>query len=211
MWTGVEGRAKVWLMADAAQRIRMTEDEYLAFERASDEKHEYIDGEIFAMSGGKSNHSAVASGLIRVLGNALYGRRCIVHTSDMRLYIPTSRRYVYPDSSVVCGRSDMKGDKNDILLNPRIIVEVLSPSTEEYDRGDKFTHYKKIPSLAHYVLASQDEKLVEVFTRQNDDSWTCEKYEAGQKIALPAIDCEIDVDQVYANVFEFAPDFLSVP
>ena len=193
-------------MASAAERVRMTEDEYLAFERASEEKHEYIDGEIFAMSGGSGDHSAVASGMLRVLGNALYGRRCIVYTSDMRIHIPASRRYVYPDASAVCGRRDLKGDKRDILLNPRIIVEVLSPSTEDYDRGEKFTHYKTIPSLAHFVLASQDKALVEVFTRQVDGSWTCEKYEAGQKIALSALECEVEVDQVYANVFDVVED-----
>lgn len=196
----------MFFMASAAERVRMTEDEYLAFERASDERHEYADGEIFAMSGGSGNHSAVAAGMIRVLGNALYGRRCIVYTADMRINIPTSGRYVYPDASVVCGRSELKGDKRDILLNPRVIVEVLSPSTEEYDRGDKFTHYKAIPSFAHYVIASQDKKLVEVFTRQQDGSWICVKYEAGQKIALPAIECEIDVDQTYASWLMLAED-----
>jgi len=193
-------------MANAAQRIRMTEDEYLAFERASDEKHEYIDGEIFAMSGGSYDHSLILANMVRRLGNALDGTRCVVHASEMRTYISTSRRYVYPDVLVVCGRPELRGNKRDILLNPRVIIEVLSPSTEDYDRGDKFTHYKTIPSLAHYVLASQDEKLVEVFTRQIDDSWTCVKYEAGQKIALPAIECEIDVDQVYANALAVVVD-----
>ncbi len=189
-------------MGQAVQRIRMTEEEYLAFERESDERHEYADGEIFAMAGGDEAHSAVASGMIRVLGNALLGRRCRVYTSDMRIHIPVSKRYVYPDASIVCGRREFEGDKRDVLLNPRVIVEVLSPSTEDYDRGDKFAHYKTIPSLAHYVLASQAKPFVEVFTRQLDGTWTCVNYEAGQKLVLPALECEIDVDQVYAELFE---------
>lgn len=193
-------------MASAAPRIRMSEDEYLAFERASEERHEYIDGEIFAMCGGSGAHSEIGSGFNRVLGTALLSRRCKVYTPHLRIYIPASRRYVYPDVSVVCARPEFKGDKNDILLNPRVIVEVLSPSTEDYDRDDKFTHYKTIPSLAHYVLASQEKPLVEVFTRQQDGSWTCVKYEAGDKIALPAIECEFEVDQVYANVFDFVEE-----
>lgn len=196
-------------MASAAARIRMTEEEYLEFERASEERHEYIDGEIFAMSGGSYEHATVSANVIHALRSALLrGRRCAVQTADMRLYIRPSRRYVYADAVVVCGPPELRGNKRDILLNPRVIVEVLSPSTEDYDRGDKFTHYKTIPSLAHYVLVAQDKKLVEVFTRQQDGSWTCVKYEAGQKIALPAIECEIEVDQVYATVFEFAPVYL---
>ena len=197
-------------MADAAQQIRMTEDEYLAFERASDERHEYIDGEIFAMCGGSGPHSEICFAIGHVLGNVLLSRRCKIYTSNLRIYIALARRYVYPDVSVVCARPEFKGDKKDILLNPRVVVEVLSPSTEDYDRGDKFTHYKTIPSLAHYVLASQEKPVVEVFTRQQDGSWTGVKYEAGQKIALPAIECEIEVDQIYANVFDAEVAYVAV-
>lgn len=184
----------------------MTEEEYLAFERAAEEKHEFADGEIFAMSGSSRAHSSVNSHLIRDLGNVLMGRRCSVYTSDLRIYIPSSGRYVYPDASVVCGRAELKDAERDILLNPRVIVEVLSESTEDYDRGEKFTHYKTIPSLAHYVLASQEKPFVEVFTRQADNSWTCIKYEAGEKIVLSALECEIEIDRVYANVFELAAE-----
>jgi len=201
-WTSVTVGAIMFFVGQAAQRIRMTEDEYLAFERASDERHEYADGEIFAMAGGSEAHSAVAAGMIRVLGNVFHGRRCRVYTSDMRIHIPIARRYVYSDASVVCGLREFQGDKRDILLNPRAIVEVLSPATEEYDRGDKFTQYKTIPSLAHYVLASQDKPFVEVFTRQLDGTWTCVNYEAGQRIVLPTLECEFDVDQVYTDVFD---------
>ena len=197
-------------MANAAARVRMTEEEYLAFERASDEKHEYIDGEIFAMSGASREHSSINVRLGAELLHGLRGRRCEVYSSDMRVYIPASRRYVYPDASVVCGRPEFKDKEFDTLLNPRVIVEILSPSTEDYDREDKYTHYKTIHSLAHYVIASQEEKLIEVFTREQDGSWTCVKYGAGQKCKLSAVDCEIDVDQVYGNVFEVEAVYVAV-
>lgn len=189
-------------MGHAAQRIRMTEEEYLAFERESDERHEYADGEIFAMAGASRKHSRIQARVIRLLGNVLEGGRCDVYTSELRIHIPVTGRYVYPDCSVVCGPAMMKDDERDTLLNPRVIVEVLSSSTEDYDRGDKFTHYKTIPSFVQYVLVSQDKPFVEVFTRQLDGTWTCVVYEAGQKIVLPALECEIDVDQVYAKVFD---------
>lgn len=197
-------------MVSVAPQIRMTEDEYLAFERASEEKHEYIDGEIFAMSGATREHGLISLGMGAELRSALRGRGCEAYNNDVRVYMPLSRRYVYPDASVACGRPQFKDKKLDTLLNPRVIVEILSPSTEDYDREDKFTHYKKIPSLAHYVIASQEKPLVEVFTKQQDGSWACVKYEAGQKIALPAIECEIEVDQVYAGVFDVEIEYVSV-
>lgn len=196
-------------MVSVAPQIRMTEDEYLAFERASEEKHEYIDGEIFAMSGARRAHSRLSVRLAVLLELAI-GRRCEVYNNDMRVYMPLSRRYVYPDASVVCGRPQFKDKELDTLVNPRVIVEVLSQSTEDYDREDKFTHYKTIPTLAHYVLVAQDKPLVEVFTRQADGWWTCVAYEAGQKIALTAIECEIEVDQIYANVLDADVEYVSV-
>ncbi len=197
------------VMGEAAERIRMTEEEYLDFERASEEKHEFIDGEIFAMSGCSFKHNRVTGAISALLFIALRGRRCVVNTPDMRIKIPLSRRYVYPDVSVVCGRAELKGNKQDILLNPRVVVEVLSDSTEEYDRGDKFTHYQSIPTLAHYVLAAQDKSKIEVFTKRSDGSWVGKVYEAGERVSLPAIECELDVDQVYAGVFD--SDFDSGP
>lgn len=197
-------------MVSVAPQLRMTEDEYLAFERASEEKHEYIDGEIFAMSGARRAHSRLCIRFGTLLELALEKRRCEVYDSHMRVHMPFSRRYVYPDASVVCGKPTFQDNKFDTLLNPRVVVEVLSESTEDYDREDKFTHYKTIPSLAHYVLASQTEKLVEVFTRQLDGSWSLEKYQAGQKIVLSALECEIEVDEIYADVFDVEVEYVSV-
>jgi Uma2 family endonuclease len=189
-------------MADAAERLRMTEDEYLVFERASAERHEFADGEIFAMSGGTYKHTTVAANIIRDLGQELRGRRCTVQTSDMRIHFSTTGRYVYADASVVCGRPQFKDETHDTLLNPKLIVEVLSPSTEAYDRGDKFAQYQTIPSVMHYVLAAQDKPRIEVFTRQDDGSWNLRNYGPGDRVALSAIECAIEVDQVYTNVFD---------
>lgn len=197
-------------MVSVAPQIRMTEDEYLAFERAAEEKHEYIDGEIFAMSGATREHSRISLQIGAELLRALRRRKCETYNNDMRVYIPSSRRYVHPDASVVCGKPTFRDNKFDTLMNPRVIVEVLSASTEDYDRDDKFTHYKTISSLAHYVLASQTEKLVEVFTRQADGSWSLETYRAGQKMVLSALECEIGIDEIYADVFDVEVEYVSV-
>lgn len=188
-------------MGQAALRVGMSEQEYLAFERAAEGKHEYADGEIFAMSGGSLEHSEVAANIIGELRNALSGRGCRVLTSDMRIRISATRRYVYPDGSVVCGRAELADDERDILLNPRVIVEVLSESSEAYDRGDKFAQYRTIPSFQEYVIASQWEPRLEVFTRQPDDSWNLRVYGPGEQATLRSLECVLDVDRVFANVF----------
>jgi len=161
-------------MGHAPARARMTEAEYLAFERSSPDRHEFADGEIFAMSGGTGEHSALAANMIGELRSALFGRRCRVHTSDMGIFIP----------------------------NPSVIVEVLSESTEAYDRGDKFEQYQTIPSLAHYVIVSPSKPRIEVFTRQDDGAWLLRSYGSGDSVALAAIDCAIEVDRIYTDVLE---------
>lgn len=196
-------------MGEAALRVKMTEEEYLAFERASEERHEYADGEIFAMSGGTGTHGRIAMSIGGELRVALRGRKCGVHSSDVRVYIPSSQRYVYPDASIVCGGAEYKDATHDILLNPRVIIEVLSPTTEGYDRGDKFAQYRSIPSVMHYVLAAQDKPLLEVFTRQDNGSWNYQAYGPGEKAPLSAIGCELDVDSVYTDVFD--ADLVSTP
>ena len=189
-------------MGEAAAHVRMTEAEYLAFERASPDKHEYVDGEIFAMSGGTSEHAAVSASVIGELRNALAGRGCRVHTSDMRVHTPVTGRFLYPDASVVCGRLVFTDDTRDTLVNPRVIVEVLSDSTEGYDRGGKFESYQTIPSLLEYVLCSQKKPRIEVFTRQADGSWLLRSYGAGERAALSSLECTIEVDRVYADVLD---------
>lgn len=179
----------------------MSPAEYLALERGSEVKHEYADGEILAMSGGTFEHSATAANITRALGNALAGSGCTVLTSDMRVHIPATGRYVYPNASVVCGRPEFEDDKRDTLLNPMAVIEVLSDSTEAYDRGDKFAHYQTVPSIRDYVLASQKTPRIEVFSRQPDGSWVLRTYQAGERAALSAVSCELSVDSAYDGVF----------
>jgi Uma2 family endonuclease len=120
---------------------------------------------------------------------------------DMRLRIPATGRYVYPDGSVVCGKPEFEDEKRDTLLNPTVVIEVLSDSSEADDRGDKFAQYQTVPSIRAYVLASQKATRIEVFTRQADGSWVLRIYGAGERASLSAVGCEIAVDGVYQGVF----------
>jgi Uma2 family endonuclease len=189
-------------MGEAAQTIRMTPEEYLAFERASDQKHEYADGEVFAMSGGTREHSLIGQNTARELGNVLLDRPCEVHGSDMRIKIVATKRYFYPDVSVICGKPRFEDDTRDTVLNPRVVVEVLSDSTERYDRGEKFAHYRTVDSLLDYVLLSQTEPLVEHYRRQPDGAWVYRALGPGARLVLASLDCEIPVDRLYLKVFD---------
>ncbi|HTN84704.1 MAG TPA: Uma2 family endonuclease [Sorangium sp.] len=189
-------------MAQAAVRTGLSPQEYLDFERSSPLRHEYADGEIFAMAGGTLEHSAVAANVIAELRSALQGRGCRVLTSDMRIKIAAIRRYVYPDGAVVCSRPEFEDEQRDTLLNPRLVVEVLSESSEAYDRGEKFAQYRTVPSLEEYVLASQKAPRIEVFTRQPDGAWLLRIHGPGERAELSSLGCALDVDRVYLDVFE---------
>lgn len=179
----------------------LSPQEYLAFERRSEERHEYADGTVFTRPSGTVEHAAITAAIIAELGSALFGKGCRVLTSDMRIHIPTTGRYVYPDGSIVCGRPEFLDDQRDTLLNPRLVLEVLSDSTEAYDRGDKFAQYRTIPSFQEYVLASQKEPRLEVFTRQPDGSWLLRIYGPGERAVLSSAGCSLEVDRVYLDVF----------
>jgi Uma2 family endonuclease len=187
-----------------AARTQLSPQEYLELERASEQKHEYVDGEIFAMAGGTFEHSLTASNILRELGNGLAGRPCSVLTSDMRIQIPSRRRYLYPDGSVVCGRPEFEDETRDTLLNPTVVLEVLSDSTEAYDRGDKFDQFRSLRSLKEYVLASQKAPRIEVFTRQPDESWVLRVYGPGEAARLSSIEAELSVNGAYLRVFNQA-------
>ncbi|WP_437715435.1 Uma2 family endonuclease [Sorangium sp. So ce448] len=189
-------------MAQAAVRTGLSPQEYLDFERSSPLRHEYADGELFAMAGGTLEHSAIAANILGELRNALRGRGCRVLTSDMRIKIAATRRYVYPDGAVVCARPEFEDEQRDTLLNPRVIVEVLSDSSEAYDRGDKFAQYRTLQSLEEYVLASQKAPRIEVFTRQPDGSWLLRIHGPGEHADLSSLGGALDVDRVYLDVFE---------
>ena len=189
-------------MGEAVVRSKLTPEEYLAFERSSELKHEYANGEIFAMSGGTRAHSLVSGNVLGELRSALSERDCEVHGSDMRIKVPVTGRYVYPDASVVCGDALFEDDEQDTLLNPKVIIEVLSKSTEPYDRGDKFENYQTLVSLREYVLLSQKKIRVEHYSLQSDGTWILRVLGAGERLALPSIGCEIAVDRIYLKVFK---------
>jgi Uma2 family endonuclease len=184
---------------------RYTVDEYLAFERVSSVKHEYFDGEVFAMAGGSEPHNLLAMNVGGELRNALKDRPCRVYGSDMRVLCPTGLR-TYPDVSVVCGTLQFENERRDTLLNPVVILEVLSPSTERYDRGKKFEHYRTISSLREYVLIAYDGMLVEHFSRQHDAQWLLTTYaDPASAVRFSALDVTIPLSQFYTKV-EFLPE-----
>lgn len=187
-------------MGHPAVRVGMTPAEYLAYERASAEKHEYAAGELFAMSGATRAHSLLSANIQRELGTALLERPCEVHTSDLRVKIPAWDRYVYPDATVACGELRFEDDTLDTLLNPTVIVEVLSESSEAYDRGDKFEGYRSVPSITDYVLVSQKVARIEHYRREPNGSWRFVALGPGEVLVLDSVGARIEVDRVYHKV-----------
>lgn len=183
---------------------RHTVVEYLALERASATKHEFFDGEIFAMAGASEPHNLISGNTVRELGNSLKHGPCRVYPSDMRVLCPSGLR-TYPDVTVVCSMPQFEDGQRDTLLNPRVIIEVLSPSTETYDRGKKFEHFQAIPSLCEFLLICQDRPRVEHYTRQEGaDEWTLKVVTSlDAAIHFPSLDCDIPLAEIYAKV-EFA-------
>ena len=179
---------------------KWTVDEYLAFERESEIRHEFLDGEIFAMAGAEPAHNDIFSNTHNSLMNQIKGRPCKVNGPDMRVKT-ASGLYTYPDISVVCGERQFNDDRPRTLLNPTVIVEVLSPSTEAYDRGDKFHHYRSIPAFREYVLISSTRQQIEHFARQADDSWRIAVLDSADgTLALTSIDCTLTLADVYVGV-----------
>ena len=163
-------------------------------------RHEFVNGEIMAMAGGSELHSALIAAVSGELYAQLRGTRCGLRESNLRVHIRATGNAFYPDGVVVCDEAEVVREirGGDSLLNPSVIVEVLSPSTEEYDRGAKFEdNYRFIPSLREYVLVSQDDPLIEVRSRDEGGNWTSRTYRSGEKAGLASIDAALDVDLVY--------------
>jgi Uma2 family endonuclease len=177
-----------------------TPEEYLALERAADYKSEYVAGEIFAMSGASEDHNTIAGNIFRLLGNQFQGRPCRVYISDMRVQVAATGMYTYADVVAVCGARYFAGAHRDTLLNPTVIIEVLSPSTELYDRGAKFDHYWRLPSLTEYVLVAQDQVRVEHFARQGDGWLLTVARSLDETLRLPALDAVLPLAAIYENV-----------
>ena len=185
---------------------RLTPDEYLSVERKSEIKHEYADGRMYAMSGGSLAHSHIEGSIVAVLKRLLAGGNCRVSTSNLRIQISPSGPFVYPDAAVYCGDAELSDDYRDSLLNPRVVFEVLSKSTEAYDRGQKFAQYRRIESLKDYLLVSQTESRIEVFSRTETGKWELAEFIGNDATcAIPSIGCEIALAEVYRDVtFEAA-------
>lgn len=187
-------------MASATSVPRFTVEQYLALERKADFKSEFCDGFIIAMAGASRAHSLIAGNLHGEIRTQLKGRPCEVYMSDMRVRVNPTGLFTYPDVVAVCGETRFLDDKGDTLLNPMLIVEVLSDSTEAYDRGGKFMHYRRLESLREYVLVSQDKVLVERFTRQGDEWLLTEFRNLDDTLRLASIDCAVSSREIYARI-----------
>jgi Uma2 family endonuclease len=189
----------------STQPKTLTPEEYLAIERKAEYKSEYFDGEMFAMSGAQREHNLIAGNLYRELGNCLRTRGCEFYPSDMRVRT-VGRHYCYPDASVVCGPPEFLDGELDTLLNPSLIVEVLSPSTEAYDRGRKFERYQAIPSLRQYLLLASDRVHADLYVRQENGDWLLRPYrELADTVQLESIGCGLKLADLYEKV-DFAAE-----
>ena len=183
----------------------LTAAEYLAIERIANYRSEYFRGEMFAMAGGSARHSRIKTNILSQLNVRLKGQPCTTYDSDLRIKCPTGL-YTYPDASVICGTLEFDDKQNDTVLNPTLLVEVLSNSTEAYDRGKKFDNYRTIPSLREFVLVSQNEPMVHRFQRNDDESWTMSTISSfDQSATLRSIGVELPLAEIYERV-DFTDD-----
>ncbi|MFY8073980.1 MAG: Uma2 family endonuclease [Pirellula sp.] len=179
----------------------LTPEEYLHRERTAEYRSEYYRGETFAMAGASANHNLIVSNCIQTLGQQLKKKPCRVYPSDLKVRIKATGLYAYPDLSIVCGEPELESKDGEVLLNPIAIVEVLSDSTEAYDRGKKFEHYRTIPSLRHYILIAQDRYSIDCFSRQEDGTWSLSACQTSDSaVGLPSIQCQLEINEVYDKV-----------
>ena len=201
-------------MAASAAQTRLTPEEYIAFERKALPdgeiiRHEYINGELIAMSGASRAHNLITGNISGELRTLLRNSRCETYANDMRVSTPTTTSYFYPDVVIVCEEPRFEDDAFDTLLNPIILVEVLSPSTEVYDRREKFAHYRQLPSLQEYVLVAQDRILVEHYRCQEKQRTTpttrkdwiyTDFQDIGESLPLTSIHCKLPLREIYERV-----------
>jgi Uma2 family endonuclease len=203
-------------MASLPKSERYSVEEYLALERKSEERHEYLDGEIYLMAGESPVHGTICTNLTVEIGSQLRGRPCQLWTKDSKVrsgpspksVYSTKGLYSYPDLVIVCGEPQFLDDHRDVLLNPKVIIEVLSPSTEAFDRGEKFRRYRTyLSSLTDYVVVGQNRPLVEHFARQEDGKWiiAATATELTDSVPLASIDCTLRLSDVYDRIVFPAP------
>jgi Uma2 family endonuclease len=178
----------------------ITPERYLELERAAEIKSEYYRGEVFAMAGASLTHTIIVTNLIAEFRDQLRKQDCTAHASDARLAVETDGLYTYPDVMVICGKPAFIDAHLDTVINPIVIVEVLSKSTSSYDRGQKFESYRAIPSLLEYLTVAQDRPRVEHYARQSDNSWVLREIDAGGSIPLQCIAVELSLDDIYEKV-----------
>jgi Uma2 family endonuclease len=175
-------------------------DEYLAMERASEEKHEYYDGHVIAMSGARLKHNQVAANLLTDIGSFLKGKNCQVLPSDMRVATPARDAYMYPDVTIVCDEPRLEDEKFDTLLNPEVIFEIWSPSTQNSDKGYKLIHYKNIPSLKEYIMIDTAKPFIHLMRKEGNDVWRFEEInDPGGELYIQTIDFKISFTDLYRN------------
>jgi Uma2 family endonuclease len=191
-------------MGRVVARSSLTPAEYLAWEREQLDKHEYHAGEVFAMAGGSPRHNWVTGNVQSALKRKL-DDRCFTFTSYQRIVFDEGRRYVYPDVSVVCGPIVLQDGASDVVANPTILIEVLSSTTEQYDRGLKWEGYQRLVSLTDYLLVAQHEVRIEHYLRAPDRGWFYRTYGSGERFVL-GNGAQIDVDEIYARAFELPGD-----
>jgi Uma2 family endonuclease len=180
---------------------RITPQEYLIRERQASTKSEFYQGEVFAMGGGSANHSLIAANFVGEVRNALKDKPCAVFNSDLRVQVQSTGLYTYPDATIVCGDLEFDDDHRDTLLNPTVIVEVLSDSTEKYDRGKKSNHYRQITSLKELILIAQDRPHVERFTRQPNGDWLFhEQKDPEADFELKSLGISVAISELYRGV-----------
>ncbi len=187
-------------MSSVPNRL-ISETEYLTYERQSRVKHEFYLGELFAMSGASREHNVISLNIGGELRQQLKGRPCEAYVGDMRVRVTPTGLYTYPDIVVVCGEPQFLDAEVDTLLNPTVLIEVLSESTEEYDRGTKLKHYRQLPSLREYVLVSQSEPLIEQFVRRDHNRWELSETSGlDATLILSSLDCEIPLAEIFDKI-----------
>jgi Uma2 family endonuclease len=187
-------------MSAVPQIKSLTPEEYLAIERQAEYKSEYVDGVMYAMAGGSHQHSSIAINVSGELYLQLKSTRCQVFNSDLKVRVPSKRKYLYPDVTVACGEPEFD-DKSDAILNPLLIVEVLSNTTAGYDQRNKFLYYQEIDSFQEYLLTAQDHPTVQHYVKQPDGTWICTTLNGlEQSVELPIVNCRLHLKDIYARV-----------
>ena len=182
----------------AAPRLRFSFREYLRVDAESSVKHEFLDGMILAMAGGSPDHAALAMAVGAALNRQLEGKKCRVYSADLRIRVLATGFAGYPDVTVVCDKLALDPEDANTATNPAVVVEILSPSTEQYDRGEKLQQYQRIASLVHVVLVSHDEKRIDVWSRSGD-GWQVATARGGERVELESVGCVLDTNDVYRD------------